>query len=166
MCARIICVRGIAQVVHLQSLTQASLTFTKLGTPLWVMSTTPRFAPPHPSSRYRKPTPLPIISIHWPSISLGNAAIFLIGGPTRDVAPIPILLRSGDVLVMSGPACRRAYHGVPRILEGTLPAHLGEAIYAEDGSWLPYARYVNTTRININVRQVFPSEFNPGLTQI
>ncbi|KAF8959032.1 hypothetical protein BDZ97DRAFT_1923177 [Flammula alnicola] len=54
------------------------------------------------------------------SISLGNAAIFLIGGLTRDTEPIPILLRSGDVVIMSGPACRRAYHGVPRILEGTL----------------------------------------------
>ena len=43
--------------------------------------------------------------------SLGNAAIFLIGGLTRDTEPIPILLRSGDVLIMSGPACRRAYHG-------------------------------------------------------
>ncbi|TFY77096.1 hypothetical protein EWM64_g6917 [Hericium alpestre] len=45
------------------------------------------------------------------SISLGNAAIFLVGGHTRDVPPIPILLRSGDVVIMSGPACRRAYHG-------------------------------------------------------
>lgn len=42
---------------------------------------------------------------------LGNAAVFLIGGLTRDVVPVPILLRSGDVLIMSGPACRRAYHG-------------------------------------------------------
>jgi alkylated DNA repair protein alkB family protein 1 len=99
-------------------------------------------------------------------ISLGNAAVFLIGGLTRDVAPIPILLRSGDIVIMSGPACRRAYHGVPRILEGTLPAHLGEGNYADDGSWVPYARYMNTTRININVRQVFPKGFNPSLAQI
>ncbi|KAH9955609.1 hypothetical protein BC827DRAFT_1141187 [Russula dissimulans] len=100
------------------------------------------------------------------SISLGNAAIFLVGGLTRDVAPIPILLRSGDIIVMSGPACRRAYHGVPRIFEGTLPAYLGEgAGDAGDGSWMPYARYMDTTRININVRQVFPKGFNPGLAQ-
>ena len=45
------------------------------------------------------------------SISLGNAAVFLIGGQTRDVKPTPILLRSGDVVIMSGPRCRRAYHG-------------------------------------------------------
>lgn len=43
---------------------------------------------------------------------LGNAAVFLIGGLTRDIEPIPILLRSGDVLIMAGPACRRAYHGL------------------------------------------------------
>ena len=44
-------------------------------------------------------------------IRLGNAAIFLIGGRTRDTEPIAILLRSGDVVIMSGPECRRAYHG-------------------------------------------------------
>lgn len=42
---------------------------------------------------------------------LGCAAVFLIGGLTREVEPIPILLRSGDVVIMSGPRCRRAYHG-------------------------------------------------------
>jgi len=46
--------------------------------------------------------------------SLGNAAVFLIGGNSRDVDPVPILLRSGDVVIMSGPACRRAYHGIPQ----------------------------------------------------
>ncbi|KAI0059084.1 hypothetical protein BV25DRAFT_1918788 [Artomyces pyxidatus] len=94
------------------------------------------------------------------SVSLGNAAVFLIGGLTRDIDPVPILLRSGDIIVMSGPACRRAYHGVPRILENTLPVHL-----AADGmdEWLPYSTYLETSRININVRQVFPKGFDPGL---
>lgn len=99
------------------------------------------------------------------SISLGNAAIFLIGGLTRDVVPIPILLRSGDIVVMSGPACRRAYHGVPRILEGTLPTYLDESAAVTAGTWAPYARYMQTTRININVRQVFPRGFDPRLAQ-
>jgi alkylated DNA repair protein alkB family protein 1 len=93
------------------------------------------------------------------SISLGNAAIFLIGGPTREVEPVPILLRSGDVVILSGPVCRRAYHGVPRILEMSLPPHLkGD----HDGEWAPYDQYMRTTRININVRQVFPKGFDPG----
>ncbi|KAJ7063215.1 rab-GTPase-TBC domain-containing protein [Mycena amicta] len=44
---------------------------------------------------------------------------------------------------MSGPACRRAYHGVPRILENTLPRHLT----AEDGDeeWEPFADYLRST---------------------
>ncbi|KAF8201434.1 hypothetical protein BJ912DRAFT_1019397 [Pholiota molesta] len=69
------------------------------------------------------------------SISLGNAAVFLIGGLTRDSEPVPILLRSGDVVIMSGPACRRAYHGVPRILEGTLPPHLKASELQDDPSF-------------------------------
>ncbi|KAJ6455668.1 hypothetical protein C8R45DRAFT_845367 [Mycena sanguinolenta] len=88
------------------------------------------------------------------SISLGNAAVFLIGGLTRDTEPVPILLRSGDVVIMSGPACRRAYHGVPRILENTLPEHL--AAQHDGPQWEPFAAYMASTRININVRQVFP----------
>ncbi len=95
------------------------------------------------------------------SISLGNAAIFLIGGLTRDTEPLPILLRSGDVLIMSGPACRRAYHGVPRIFEGTLPTYLNEVDQEDQEEWEPYREFMRTTRININVRQVFPKGFDP-----
>ncbi|KAF8902083.1 hypothetical protein CPB84DRAFT_1729251 [Gymnopilus junonius] len=98
------------------------------------------------------------------SISLGNTAVFLIGGLTRDTAPVPILLRSGDIVIMSGPACRRAYHGIPRILEGSLPRHLRvEALEKEETKeeWKPYEEYLRTSRININVRQVFPRGFDP-----
>jgi len=42
---------------------------------------------------------------------LGQAAVFLMGGLSRDERAVPILLRSGDVLIMSGPRCRRAFHG-------------------------------------------------------
>ncbi|KAF5365685.1 hypothetical protein D9758_003203 [Tetrapyrgos nigripes] len=94
------------------------------------------------------------------SISLGNAAIFLIGGPTRDTEPSPILLRSGDVVIMSGPACRRSYHGVPRILENTLPSHM-LSTDEDQREWELYEQYMKTTRININVRQVFPKGFAP-----
>ncbi|KAJ3573957.1 hypothetical protein NP233_g2082 [Leucocoprinus birnbaumii] len=86
------------------------------------------------------------------SISLGCAAVFLIGGQTRDTEPVPILLRSGDVVVMSGPVCRRAYHGVPRILEGTLPPHLRSDALSEKERecWAPYEEYIKSTRINVN----------------
>ncbi|KAH8833809.1 hypothetical protein DL96DRAFT_1810196 [Flagelloscypha sp. PMI_526] len=100
------------------------------------------------------------------SISLGQAAIFLIGDNSRDTEPIPILLRSGDVVIMSGP-CRRAYHGkclsplpclrVPRILDGTCPLQPDN----NDSGWTPYAEYLASTRINVNVRQVFPKGFRP-----
>ncbi|CBZ52950.1 conserved hypothetical protein [Neospora caninum Liverpool] len=49
------------------------------------------------------------------SISLGQPAIFLLGGVSRQVAPKAVVLRSGDVLVLSGPA-RWAVHGVPKLL--------------------------------------------------
>ncbi|KAJ7156058.1 hypothetical protein C8R43DRAFT_999063 [Mycena crocata] len=94
------------------------------------------------------------------SISLGNAAVFLIGGLDRDTEPVSILLRSGDVVIMSGPTCRRAFHGVPRILENTLPDHL--AAQPDEPQWAPFAEYMATTRININVRQVFPKGFHPA----
>ncbi|KAJ3482651.1 hypothetical protein NLI96_g6826 [Meripilus lineatus] len=94
------------------------------------------------------------------SISLGCAAIFLIGGDTRDTEPIPILLRSGDVVIMSGPGCRRAYHGVPRILENTLPPHF-DVLDEDPQDWKFYQEYLRTTRVNINVRQVFPKDFDP-----
>ncbi|KAF5837894.1 hypothetical protein DUNSADRAFT_3727 [Dunaliella salina] len=41
--------------------------------------------------------------------SLGCDAVFLMGGPTRDTAPTPLLLRSGDVVVLGGSA-RNCFH--------------------------------------------------------
>jgi hypothetical protein len=41
--------------------------------------------------------------------------VFLLGGRTKDIPPVPILVRSGDVVVMSGES-RYCYHGVPHIL--------------------------------------------------
>lgn len=47
--------------------------------------------------------------------SLGQSAIFLIGGHSREQRPLPLLLRSGDVVVMAGKS-RMAYHAVPHVL--------------------------------------------------
>jgi DNA oxidative demethylase len=58
------------------------------------------------------------------SVSLGDAARFVIGGLTRKEPTRPIVLRSGDVLVMGGPS-RLRFHGVTRILPGTAPEELG-----------------------------------------
>lgn len=58
------------------------------------------------------------------SVSLGDAARFVIGGVTRREPTRPLVLRSGDVLVMGGPS-RLRFHGVTRILAGTAPEGTG-----------------------------------------
>jgi DNA oxidative demethylase len=58
------------------------------------------------------------------SVSLGDAARFVIGGLSRRDPTSPVVLRSGDVLVMGGPS-RLRYHGVTRILPGTAPEGTG-----------------------------------------
>jgi DNA alkylation damage repair protein AlkB len=58
------------------------------------------------------------------SVSLGDAARFVIGGLSRREPTSPIVLRSGDVLIMGGPS-RLRYHGVTRILAGTAPEGTG-----------------------------------------
>ena len=52
------------------------------------------------------------------SISLGDTAIFRIGGTARGGKTQSLKLESGDVLVMGG-ASRLCFHGVDRILSGT-----------------------------------------------
>ena len=49
------------------------------------------------------------------SLSIGDTARFVIGGFTRKEQPAPILLRSGDAVVMGGPS-RLRFHGVTKIL--------------------------------------------------
>ena len=58
------------------------------------------------------------------SVSLGEAARFVVGGLSRKDSLNPMILRSGDVLVMGGPS-RLRYHGVTRILPGTAPEGTG-----------------------------------------
>lgn len=62
------------------------------------------------------------------SVSLGDAARFVIGGLERRDPTNPLMLRSGDVLVMGGPS-RLRYHGVTRIVAGTAPAGTGPGRY-------------------------------------
>jgi alkylated DNA repair protein (DNA oxidative demethylase) len=52
------------------------------------------------------------------SISLGDTAVFRIGGPERGGRTETLKLSSGDVLVMGGEA-RLCYHGIDRVLTGT-----------------------------------------------
>lgn len=52
------------------------------------------------------------------SISLGDDALFHIGGLRRTDPKTRLLLRSGDVVILGGTA-RLAYHGLDRLLPGT-----------------------------------------------
>ncbi|WP_425486622.1 alpha-ketoglutarate-dependent dioxygenase AlkB family protein [Amaricoccus macauensis] len=55
----------------------------------------------------------------WPvlSISLGDPAVFRVGGLARSDPSRTIVLESGDVVTFGGPA-RLAYHGIDRIRAG------------------------------------------------
>lgn len=52
------------------------------------------------------------------SVSLGDDAIFHVGGTERRGSKARMTLRSGDVVVL-GDAARLAFHGIDRILPGT-----------------------------------------------
>ena len=58
------------------------------------------------------------------SVSLGDSARFLFGGPRRKDPVETLWLASGDAFVFGGPA-RLRYHGVTRILPGSAPPELG-----------------------------------------
>jgi len=51
-------------------------------------------------------------------VSLGDTAIFRLGGPLRRDPSRQVRLASGDVMLLTG-AARRAHHGVDRILAGS-----------------------------------------------
>ena len=69
------------------------------------------------------------------SVSLGDDAVFSIGGLTRTAPRQQVTLRSGDVVLLSGKS-RLAYHGIDRVLPGT------SKLLAEGG------------RINLTLRRV------------
>ena len=52
------------------------------------------------------------------SISLGDTAVFRLGGVNRSDPTRSFRLASGDVCLLAG-ASRRAFHGVDRILPGS-----------------------------------------------
>ena len=52
------------------------------------------------------------------SVSLGDEAVFRIGGTRRNDPTRSLALHSGDVIVFGGPA-RMAYHGIDRVRGGS-----------------------------------------------
>ncbi|KAJ9517750.1 hypothetical protein QJQ45_004048 [Haematococcus lacustris] len=85
------------------------------------------------------------------------------GGPTRDTSPTALLLRSGDCVVLAGPA-RCCYHGVPRIFtdkplmpaleEATAAAAKASPCQEIATQVAAFARHMRSCRINISVRAV------------
>lgn len=95
------------------------------------------------------------------SISFGQPAIFLIGGLSQDDPAHAMMIRSGDVVVMTGES-RLRYHGIPKILSAdTTPWNLDNDYHGSSDTILedwPRARtFISEARININVRQVLRS---------
>lgn len=101
------------------------------------------------------------------SLSFGQPAVFLIGGTERDHEATPILLQSGDIVVMSA-ASRLFYHAVPRVFQDVktswnddedvkrcadLP-HDDIQECLKQAKWDVFNQYLNDSRINLNVRQV------------
>src|SRR5215510_3145144 len=72
------------------------------------------------------------------SVSLGDAAVFHVGGLERGDPKYRLILYSGDVVVLGG-AARLAYHGIDRIAAGSSP------LLAEGG------------RLNLTLRRVRPN---------
>lgn len=68
--------------------------------------------------------------------SLGQSAIFLLGGKTRDVVPVAMYMRSGDIMVMAGNS-RLAYHAVPRILAPSEEQPIPLSLESETNSTTP-----------------------------
>ena len=73
------------------------------------------------------------------SLSLGDTAVFRVGGTERKGPTRSVKLASGDAVVLGGES-RLAYHGVDRILAGTSTLLSG---------WLP-----DGGRINLTLRRV------------
>ena len=90
-----------------------------------------------------------LIHIH----SLGLSAYFLVGGITRDISPKAILMKSGDGCLLFGEG-RRAYHGIPKVIQGSCPTHLSVSPSDSDDNWKSFGEFMESTRINVNLRQV------------
>lgn len=77
------------------------------------------------------------------SVSLGDTAVFRMGGLTRKGATRSVRLASGDVVVFGGEA-RLMYHGIDRVLAGS------STLWPEGG------------RINLTLRRVRPLAVTEG----
>ncbi|MGH0131504.1 UNVERIFIED_CONTAM: hypothetical protein FKN15_060133 [Acipenser sinensis] len=112
------------------------------------------------------------------SFSFGQSAVFLLGGLRREDPATPMFMHSGDIMVMSG-SSRLLYHAVPRIVSSPDKQAVPQCLVQEladdtpedsvvqnvsEEDWAVCAKYIQTSRINVTVRQVlglgkaFPTE--------
>lgn len=112
------------------------------------------------------------------SISMGRPAIFILGQSTREESPVvPILVRPGDIMIMSGP-CRLYYHAMATLLPESVTLPEPSALCCptsnqqlkldhitvtdeclsrlDDDERKAIDLYLSEHRININIRQVYP----------
>lgn len=91
------------------------------------------------------------------SISLGCPAVFLMGGKTKDIVPTPVLVASGDVLIMAGES-RACYHGIACVLShNDLGLDLSSSTRGGGDGKDMVQEYLQQGRININARRVVSS---------
>ncbi|KAF2157192.1 hypothetical protein K461DRAFT_219019 [Myriangium duriaei CBS 260.36] len=95
------------------------------------------------------------------SFSLGCDGLFLVGlspSPNEPSKFATLRLRSGDIVVMSDES-RFAWHGVPKILEGTCPDYLADwpcvAGSEDEQRFANWKGWMAGKRINLNVRQMY-----------
>lgn len=97
------------------------------------------------------------------SLSFGCDGLFMIApsrpqstaegeGSSTDRAYLVLRLRSGDAIYMTEES-RYAWHGVPKVLQGTCPSYL-QQLPARDGAFESWRGWMSKKRINLNVRQV------------
>ncbi|KAI1289363.1 Nucleic acid dioxygenase ALKBH1 [Halotydeus destructor] len=94
------------------------------------------------------------------SLSLGSPAIFICGHETKCKQPMPMFLRTGDLLIMSGPS-RESFHCVPKVFCNDIDKCTHLSIPEPEAARLPEKPRCqascpkNICRININARQVY-----------
>lgn len=93
------------------------------------------------------------------SISIGCDALFVVGlgDENGEKCAVTIRLRSGDAVVMAGPA-RTAWHSVPQVIAGTCPGWMKDWPCIEghgQGEYEHWKGWMSRKRINLNVRQMW-----------
>ena len=94
------------------------------------------------------------------SFNVGHSCVFLIGSDDTETEPEALLIHSGDVVIMSGEA-RRAFHGVPRIIENMnylkmdkCLEYLPSVFAADEREMQLCMQFMASSRINMNFRQI------------